>query len=275
MRFLEIGLQLWVSCFLGSNISNLNKTPIPFKYLEGKTYNVKAEKTIWAKLSQNVWDKYQALLVLCIFADGIPRVPPMIIFHGKGERLRQEWQHYDPHMVVKFNPKAYVNSSTIVKWLDKQLVPVLESCPTLLVLNLFSPHKTEEVLNNFSANDIIISLILGDCTALVQPLDVSINQPFKDILKEVLEERLDVMEREEEEILLAGGRLTGSMIGRRRVLTIWAVGEAWEYFSHDHKEVIVKAFQVLGISLPISSAIDQEISVKGIDSTFLINGLQS
>ncbi|RPA94472.1 hypothetical protein L873DRAFT_1846573 [Choiromyces venosus 120613-1] len=181
---------------------------------------------------------------------------------GVGAMILIERENYDPHVVVKFNPKAYVNLSTIVKWLDKQLVPVIESHPTLLVLDHFGPHKTKEVLDTFSANDIIISMILGDCTVLVQPLDVFINRPFKDILKEVLEERLDVIEGEEEEILLADGRLTGR--------------EAWERFSHDRKEVlVVKAFWVLCISLPISGAFDQEISVKGIDSTFLINGLQN
>ena len=83
------------------------------------------------------------------------------------------------------------------------------------------------------------------------------------------------METEEEQILLAGGRLAGSMIGRRRVLTTWAVGEAWERFTRDRREVVVRAFRVLGISLPISGACDQEISVKGVDLPFLIDGLQN
>ncbi|RPB05506.1 hypothetical protein L873DRAFT_1797893 [Choiromyces venosus 120613-1] len=53
----------------------------------------------------------------------------------------------------------------------------------LLVLDLFGAHKTEEVLDTFSANDIVVSMIPGGCTSLVQPLDVSINRPFKDILR--------------------------------------------------------------------------------------------
>lgn len=65
------------------------------------------------------------------------------------------------------------------------------------------------------------------------------------------------------------------MIGRRRVLTTWAVGEAWERFSRDRVEVVVKSFRVLGISLPISGCFDQEISVKGVDSTYLTEGLRN
>jgi len=42
---------------------------------------------------------------------------------------------------------------------------------------------TEEVLDTFQANNIVVCIIPGGYTGLVQPLDVSINQPFKDILK--------------------------------------------------------------------------------------------
>ena len=39
------------------------------------------------------------------------------------------------------------------------------------------------MLDTFQDNDITVSLIPGGCTGLVQLLDVSINRPFKDILK--------------------------------------------------------------------------------------------
>lgn len=50
------------------------------------------------------------------------------------------------------------------------------------------------------------------------------------------------MEREEEEALEAGGIQVGSMVGRRRILRTWAVGEAWDIFSQERAEVIRKAF---------------------------------
>ncbi|RPA93807.1 hypothetical protein L873DRAFT_1941550, partial [Choiromyces venosus 120613-1] len=90
MRFLETVLQPSGSLFLESNICNLIKTLIPFEYLEGKTYDIKGAKTIWAKLSQNGWDKCQASLVLCVFVDQVSRIPQMIIFHGKGEQIGWE-----------------------------------------------------------------------------------------------------------------------------------------------------------------------------------------
>ena len=82
------------------------------------------------------------------------------------------------------------------------------------------------------------------------------------------------MEEEEEKILDTGGKLTGSMVGRRRILITWAVGEAWERFSAERKHVIQHAFRVVGLSLPIDGSCDHEISVKGIESPILIEGLK-
>jgi hypothetical protein len=71
----------------------------------------------------------------------------------------------------------------MVEWLDQQIVPVLDNQPSLIVLDLFGGHKTDGVLDTLYANDITVSIIPGGCTGLIQPLDISINRPFKDILK--------------------------------------------------------------------------------------------
>jgi len=36
----------------------------------------------------------------------------------------------------------------------------------------------------------------------------------------------------------SGERLVGSKVERRRILTIWAVGETWEIFSREQSEVV-------------------------------------
>jgi len=64
------------------------------------------------------------------------------------------------------------------------------------------------------------------------------------------------------------------MIGRRRILTTWAVGEAWEVFSRERAEVVKKSFRILGLALPIDGTCDDEISVKGIESAYLVEGLK-
>ena len=65
-----------------ANIANMDQIPLPFEYLTGRTYSHKGDKTIWAKSEKAGWDKRQAILVLTVFADGIGRVKPLIIFGG-------------------------------------------------------------------------------------------------------------------------------------------------------------------------------------------------
>ena len=82
-----------------------------------------------------------------------------------------------------------------------------------------------------------------------------------------------MIDKEEEEILLGGGKLTGSMVGRRRIAATWAVGEAWARFCAEKAEVVRRAFRVVGLALPIDGSADTEISIKGIETDFLIQGL--
>ena len=53
------------------------------------------------------------------------------------------------------------------------------------------------------------------------------------------------------------------------------VGEAWEQFNREKREVVVRSFRCLGISLPIDGSCDDEISIKGLDTTVLAQGLKS
>ena len=90
----------------------------------------------------------------------------------------------------------------------------------------------------------------------------------------MLEERLNVIEAEEERILTSGATLAGSMVRRRRILTTWAVGEAGEIFTPERAEVIKKSFWILGLALPINGTCDKEISIKGLDCTYLDEGIK-
>jgi len=85
--------------------------------------------------------------------------------------------------------------------------------------------------------------------------------------------RLEEVEQEEDTIVGKGGKLTGSMIGRRRVATTWAIGEAWERFCRERREVVQRAFRVVGLSLPLDGSSDNELSIKGIETDFLVEKL--
>jgi len=71
-----------VGRYLTSNIINMDQTPLPWEYLEGKTYKIKGNKTIWVKSQKSGWEKWQATMEFTIFADGVARIIPLLIFRG-------------------------------------------------------------------------------------------------------------------------------------------------------------------------------------------------
>ena len=118
-----------IGCFQLSNILNLDETPIPFEYLEGRTYDIKGSKTIAGKTDGSGWDKRQATLILYIFADGIPRIKPKLIFHGKtGDAIAKKEGHmWSKNVTVLFNPTAYNNELIFSQFIYEELIPVLHN----------------------------------------------------------------------------------------------------------------------------------------------------
>ena len=67
----DIGVTASVGRYLLSNICNIDEIPLPFEYLDGRTYDLVGSKTVWIKETRSGWSKRKATLLLCIFADGI------------------------------------------------------------------------------------------------------------------------------------------------------------------------------------------------------------
>ena len=93
-------------------------------------------------------------------------------------------------------------------------------------------------------------------------------------VSEILEEKVDAVEVEEEQVLAEGGQLWGSMVGRRRVLCTWAVGEAWERFAANQAHVVEQAFTAVGLALPIDGSRNSEISIKGLETSLFVEGIK-
>ena len=53
----------------------------------------------------------------------------------------------------------------------------------LLILDSFRAHTTEGIKDVFDEVETVTPVIPGGCTSKLQPLDVSVNKPFKAILR--------------------------------------------------------------------------------------------
>jgi len=271
--------MLVVGRYLLSSICNMDETPLPFEFLDGQTYADRGSHTVQVRSTKSGWNKRQATVILCVFADGAMRVKPLLLFKGAEvltrthdqQRRASEIARYDPRIAVYFNPNAYANETVLLHWINNLLVPALPvSRPSMLALDVAKFHKTDTILNALRSHDIIPAMIPPGCTGLVQPLDVSINKPLKDILRNLIEDAMELFEQQTGDDLYESQK--GSAMEERRVLIQHCLAQAWHTFCTTRHEVIVSSFRKLGLSLPIDGSCDSELSIKGFSPEQLVIG---
>jgi hypothetical protein len=238
---------------------NLDETPIPFEYNSGYSYDTKGVRSVLAKSDRSGWDKRQATLILYIFADGIHRLKPKIIFHGAsgpaGKIYQQEEHLYSPDVTVEFNPTAYNNEELFSKWIDKELAPLAKT-ELLLVMDVASFHVTEGIKKQLKDLGALLALIPAGCTSLLQPLDTAINAPFKLWLEEFTDEYITKKEKEKPDMKWT--------VSERRIMTTWVVAKAIRRLE-EHLEIVQRAFIHTGISIRPDGSQTSLIRIKGIE----------
>jgi Tc5 transposase DNA-binding domain len=272
-----------------SEIANMDQSPLPFELQKGRTYATKGSKTVTLKAARSGWEKRQCTLQIIVFADGIARCKPLLMFHGKptskDRRRIAEMRKYHPGVIVIFNEKAYANTSNLVTWVKRQYsvasaYPSSDREPRLLCLDAFAPHKNkgrkdpgkesqkaiekrlaEEALQQglreeLAKLNVTTSIIPGGCTGYVQVLDVSVNKLIKQYIEEEEERWID--ENIEQ---YKAGRYS---VGDRRVLMTHWVAHAWEKVHKEHKDTIIRTFRQVGLSLNPDGSEDSELKIKDL-----------
>jgi len=156
---------------------------------------------------------------------------------------------------VEFNEKAYMNEELFLRYLTNYLIPALEGRPSLFALDLMGCHKTPAVLDLLCRHQVIPSLIPAGCTSLLQPLDVSINKPCKEIIHNITDQAILDCE-EANQIEQWSTRLC-------HILTTSCVGDAFYQFHTEKQQIIIQSFRKVGLALPIDGSLDHELDIKG------------
>src|SRR6266516_386562 len=272
-----------------SEIANMDQSPLPFELQKGRTYATKGSRTVALRAARNGWEKRQCTLQIIVFADGIARCKPLLMFHGKptskDRRRTAEMKKYNPGVIVIFNEKAYANTSNLTSWVKHQYsmasaYPTRDREPRLLCLDAFAPHKNkgrkdpgresqkamekrlaEETLQQqlreeLAKLNVTTSIIPGGCTGYVQVLDVSVNKLIKQYIEE--EEEKWIEEHMEQ---YKAGRYS---VGDRRILMTHWVTHAWEKVHKEHRDTIIKTFRQVGLSLNPDGSEDSELKIKDL-----------
>ena len=89
-------------------------------------------------------------------------------------------------VVIAAQEKGWMNTEGMKLWIDKVWRARrggLERRRSLLVFDSFEAHVTDRVKRALERENTNLAVIPGSLTSILQPLDVSLNKPFKDGVK--------------------------------------------------------------------------------------------
>ena len=119
---------------------------------------------------------------------------------------------------------------------------------SLLVMDSFEGHKTDLVKKRCNEENTDIAIIPGGLTSVLQPLDVCLNKPFKDRLRE----KWGMWMARGEYELTKGGNLKKPGYN---IICKWII-EAWDSIS---SEMVIKSFKKCRISNGLDGTEDDYI----------------
>ena len=161
-------------------IGNMDETPVTMDMVGNNTVDKVGKKTILLKTTGH--EKCRYTVVLACMADGT-KLPPMLIFKRK-TLPKVKWPK---GVVVHAHPKGWMDEQGCDIWLEKvwrQRPGGVRNKKSLLVWDQFSAHLTPKVNSKVRALNTDVAVIPGGLTGILQPLDVSMNKPFKTGLRQ-------------------------------------------------------------------------------------------
>lgn len=160
-------------------------------------------------------------------------------------------------VVVWFQKNGWMDSSLMLKYIDffndLRLKNGTRRDPAILVYDSFKSHLEESVKRKFHESGFDLAVIPGSLTSVCQPLDITINKPFKDNL------------RKEWHIWMASGGAGITAAGnlRRTKLSdvcLW-VKRSWQAIND---ETIMESFKTCKISTNLDE-LDSDLEISDDD----------
>ena len=233
-------------------IGNIDETPIFFSTVPSKTIAKKGGKTIIIRTQKQ--EKCIVSVLLTITADG-GKLAPYLIFKAKsGGRIENELQK-DEHVLnkqcyISCNENAWATDKILADWFNKIWFPYLkkenafnDEVDGLLILDQATSHMTTNIINILKKGFNEVTFIPPGLTRFLQPLDVSINKPFKQNL------------REKYISFCINNGAENIKVSRTKIISF--ICEAWYDSSVISKDIVYKSFRVTGIANKLDHSEDQ------------------
>jgi DDE superfamily endonuclease len=187
------------------NLCNFDETNVFFSPDSKRTLAVKGDKWVAAAKAES---SQRCTAMLGVSGTGY-KFPPYIIYKGRdtdggiinrglkqvrAAHLRQpnldEHRGFPTSNFYAVQDKAWMNSCLMVDWATEVFAPWAETKvgPTILILDEFSGHLTGAVRDAIIASGAFVVYIPGGYTWRLQVMDVGINKPFKDKVRDAYDD---------------------------------------------------------------------------------------
>ena len=188
-RFTKFNEDLrWDNSFELSQIANMDETPLFMNIPNTKTIAKIGSKEV--NIKTHGQERIHVTTILWIVTD-CTKLPPMLVFKSQKDcrverRLHKNSLVKEKKIFSYCQPKAWNNMKIMKKWIDevwRKYSHFVLKKDMMLVMDDALMHKIDIVKDKIKECKTKISMIPGGLTRYLQPLDVSINKPFKDELK--------------------------------------------------------------------------------------------
>lgn len=158
-----------------------------------------------------------------------------------------------------FQEKAWCDEAIMKEWVTKEWANVFTnphnplSSGKILVADVHTAQQTDAVKTALCQYKTELVNVPPGCTSRIQPLDVSVNKPFKEAVKRQHEDHMSKNLQ-----LYTEGKL--SAWERRVLLTKW-VGNAWQ---ETNKDVVIRSFKKCGISVDLDGTENDTVNIEGV-----------
>ena len=152
-------------------VGSIDETPLFFDVVPGRVLDKKGKRSVVVRTTGN--QKRHLTVVLTVLADGVV-LPALAIFKGK-----KQPKFHEVGVFIRAQEKAWMDEPMMLEWIDIVWEPATEGRRALLILDSFSAHITPAIKERLKEINTVPVVIPGGCTSKVQPLDVSLNKPFK------------------------------------------------------------------------------------------------
>ena len=116
-----------------------------------------------------------------------------MIYAGKTDRCLPK-ADFPEDWNVTYTESHWSNEDSMIEFIDKVLVPyvqqIRESLPltqvnqkAIAIFDVFKAHRSEKVQTHLKSKGILPQFVPACCTDKLQPLDLSVNHEYKEVLK--------------------------------------------------------------------------------------------